>query len=94
MLKHFAIALALFASLAATQPSFVQAQDMQDSTYQNAPATDTNNAPSGTTTNNDRNNFNWWWLLPLMAIPLVFMMKRDNKRERRDGRYATGGQDR
>ncbi len=74
ILTTLAIALILVVTVVVT-PSF--AQNIQDGTgtYNEAPTT-------GTTTEED-NGFNPLWLLPLLAIPLFFMFKKDNRNDER-----------
>lgn len=58
-------------------PTFAYAQDgMQNG------GTTTTGETGGTTKNNDEGGFNWMWLLPLLAIPLLFMFKKDKKMRR------------
>lgn len=69
------------------------AQNTQDGTYNSAPpagSNTTNGQTGGTTTSNDNNGFDWRWLLPLLAIPVLFLFLGDNK-EKDNTRYYDQG---
>lgn len=90
MYKHvFAIIIMLFAFVGG--PILVSAQQsVQDSTYNQVPASGNSSQTNGTT--EDRGGIDWRWFLPLLAVPFFFLLKRDNKEEDRsnyrDQRYA------
>jgi hypothetical protein len=56
-----------------------------------APVSAQNNLPNdsgvqtpGTTTTDNRGGFDLWWLLPLLAIPLFFVLFREDRDSDRD----------
>jgi hypothetical protein len=76
-------------------PMAVSAQGGE--TLNQAPQSTTGNGTTGTTgtttQNNDDSGFDARWLLPLLAIPILYLLtrKRDNREERRDtNQYAAG----
>ena len=72
-----AITLLLTAFVMAPSSTFAQ-EGVQDGSF--------NQAPTGNTTNttDDEQGFDWRWLLPLLlAVPLLFMFRRnDDKKDR------------
>lgn len=60
---------------------------VQNGTYnQTQPGTIDNNGVGGTNTvqdsASDNEGFNWWWLLPLIAIPIIYLLtRRSNDRD-------------
>lgn len=50
----------------------------------------------GTTTDNNNTLADWWWALPLLAIPVIYLMtrRREDESEYRNERFAgaKGGQ--
>jgi hypothetical protein len=72
------------------------AANATDGTYNQAPQGGTTSNGTGGTTNpqnNDNGGFDWRWLLPLIAIPLIYLMtrKRDNNEINRDNRQYPAG---
>ena len=80
MYKHL-LAISLLVLTFVGGPSLASAQGMQDGTYNQAPAGDNTSGQAGAT--DDRGGFDWRWLLPLLAVPLLFMLKRDKKSDDR-----------
>jgi len=59
--------------------------------YNTAPGTTTDDTGTLNSTDTQNDGFNWWWLLPLIAIPLVLLARRgsSDKAERQDsGQFA------
>lgn len=81
-----AILLALVFAISAPAGVYAQSNTDPNTNY---------TAPQGgtTTTTDDDPGFNWWWLLPLAAIPFVYLATRgsdDTYEETRRERYAMG----
>jgi hypothetical protein len=86
-LKKFAITAVLATSLLGSTLTGISAQTVNDTFDENTGTT------GGTTTQaNDNQGFDWRWLLPLLAVPLVFLLFRrgddDSRREYRRGDLA------
>lgn len=56
-------------------------QTMPGDTVNQQPMTDTG---AGTTTATDNRTLDWLWLLPLLAIPLLFLLMRDRRSDSYD----------
>jgi hypothetical protein len=96
MAKQFFVVLFLTLSLVLSgvvQLSAVSAQGAQDVPYNQTPVNNGQGQTGGTgTTTNDETGFDWRWLLPLLAIPVIFMFgnrsRDDGRSQYRDERYA------
>lgn len=68
-------------------------QDQGGSTYSNPNSTTNggNNSPGTTTdsTQTNDNGFNLWWLLPLIALPLLYLAFRQGNRDDETRTYDT-----
>ena len=65
----------------------------QNNTYNTAPPADgctLNGQPNGTNTTNTDNGFDWRWLLPLLAIPVLFLFLGENKEDENTRYYDQG----
>ena len=88
MIQNLFIAILLAVTIAISNPAGVSAQNNTDpNTNYSAPQGGT------TTTTDDDSGFNWWWLLPLAAIPFVYLATRGSdethEETRREG-YTMG----
>ena len=87
MVKNALASSLLVLSLLA-YPAGASAQAMQDGSGPQSP-----NAGVTTTDNTSEDRgLNWLWLLPLLAVPLLFLVRRDEEEEDRGFRYGDSGQ--
>lgn len=69
----FAIVVTFLASIILVPTtSYAQSTTTDTGTY-NSNSTSNTDTGAGTTTDNT-GGFNWWWLLPLLAIPVFFVL--------------------
>lgn len=89
-MKNTIIGLILSITLVISGLSVVSLAFAQNNTYNTAPANggNTTDQTSGATSTN--NGFDWRWLLPLLAIPILFLFLGDRK-EGDDTRYYDQG---
>jgi len=80
-MKKTVIALVLSVTLVIAGFSVVSVAFAQSNTYNNAPAqgNTANGQVNGTNTTNTGTGFDWRWLLPLLAIPVLFLFLGENK---------------
>lgn len=66
-------------------------QDQGGSTYSNPGSTNTGGNTGMTSTANQTNDtgFNLWWLLPLIALPLLFLAFRQGTRNEETRTYSS-----
>ncbi len=77
--SKYSVALALAMLLGVVSSPVVNAQSLQDTNQGDVMIEP--GAGATVDTSDERSGFNLFWLLPLLAIPLLFMIKRDKKNE-------------
>ena len=87
MLKKITALIPSFALMLSIFGTPVLAQTIDDGTIQSQQggATDTRTGAAAATADD---GINWWWVLPLLAIPVIWLMARKREDEDRDRRRA------
>lgn len=92
-LKRFLLTSALTANLLLPTTALAQSNlDMEPGVNMNQPGNIQNQTPIVT---DDNQGFNWLWLLPLILLPLAFLIwpKGEDKREERETTSSTYRED-